>query len=218
VSTIANGGVLIRPTLLAQEDSVTEHGPRLMQPATSDVMRKLMRLVVTEGYGKAADVPGYFVGGKTGTAEKTGAHGYKKHANVSAFISVFPMQAPRYAVYMMLDEPHGNKSTGWYSTAGQVSAPAAGRVIGRIGPMLGLFPATADAAAIQASLAIPLQPGHGYGMPARHEVPTAAARPDAGRPQPAAGSAPVPASHDPRHEATLPTPAGNTPSPHLAAR
>ena len=92
-----------------------------MQAATSDVMRKLMRLVVTEGYGKAADVPGYFVGGKTGTAEKTGAHGYKKHANVSAFISVFPMQAPRYAVYMMLDEPHGNKSTGWYSTAGQVS-------------------------------------------------------------------------------------------------
>ena len=218
VATIANGGVLIRPTLLGQDDSVTEHGPRLMQAATSDVMRKLMRLVVTEGYGKPADVPGYFVGGKTGTAEKTGAHGYKKHANVSAFISVFPMQAPRYAVYMMLDEPHGNKSTGWYSTAGQVSAPAAGRVIARIGPMLGLFPATADAPTIQASLAIPLQPGHGYGMPGRREIPTAATHPGAGRPQPAAGSAPVPASHDLRHEASLPIPAGNIPSPDLAAR
>src|SRR5205823_5788864 len=89
VSAIANGGILVRPTLLMQDDTVTEHGSRLMQQHTSDIMRRLMRLVVTDGYGKAADVAGYFVGGKTGTAEKTGAHGYKKHANVSAFISVF---------------------------------------------------------------------------------------------------------------------------------
>jgi len=118
--------------------------------------------VVTAGYGKKAEVPGYFVGGKTGTAEKTGAHGYKKHANVSAFVSAFPMYAPRYAVYVMLDEPHGDKRTGYYSTAGQVSAPAAGRIIARIGPMLGLFPRTKDAAAVEASLDIPLQPRRGY--------------------------------------------------------
>ena len=203
VSAIANGGILVRPTLLMQDDSVTEHGARLMQQHTSDIMRRLMRLVVTDGYGKAADVAGYFVGGKTGTAEKTGAHGYKKHANVSAFISVFPMNAPRYAVYMMLDEPHGNKSTGWYSTAGQVSAPAAGRVIARIGPMLGLFPATPqEAPRIQASLAIPLQPPRGWGSidtpdkppravtsdksrappPARHDAPVATVRPGSGAP------------------------------------
>ena len=132
-----------------------------MKQSTSDTMRRLMRLVVTDGYGKPADVPGYFVGGKTGTAEKTTSGGYKKHANVSAFMSVFPMSAPRYAVYFMLDEPKGNASTGVYSTAGAVSAPGAGRVIARIGPMLGLMPETVTAAATQASLAMPLQPGRG---------------------------------------------------------
>ena len=62
-----------------------------MQQSTSDTIRKLMRLVVTDGYGPFAEVPGYFVGGKTGTAEKTNGHGYRKHANVSAFMSAFPM-------------------------------------------------------------------------------------------------------------------------------
>jgi len=118
--------------------------------------------VVTNGYGKPADIPGYFVGGKTGTAEKTGAHGYKKHTNISAFMSVFPMNAPRYAVYFMLDEPHGNASTGGFSTAGAVSAPAAGRVIAKIAPMLGLLPDTQNIAAIDQQLAIPLQPPRGY--------------------------------------------------------
>jgi len=125
----------------------------------------MMRLVVTDGYGKPADIEGYFVGGKTGTAEKVGAHGYKKHANVSAFMSVFPMNAPRYAVYFMLDEPVGNKETGGYATAGAVSAPGAGRVIARIAPMLGLFPQLQDEAAIQATLAIPMEPGRGSGEP-----------------------------------------------------
>jgi hypothetical protein len=78
-------------------------------------------------------------------------------------MSVFPMNAPRYAVYFMLDEPKGNKETGGYSTAGQVSAPGAGRVIARIAPMLGLFPDTQDASAVQASLAIPMEPARGSG-------------------------------------------------------
>ena len=165
-AAIANGGVLVRPTIVAQEGPrADEDSVRVMKESTSDIMRKLMRLVVTDGYGKPADVPGYFVGGKTGTAEKTSGHGYKKHANVSAFMSVFPMNAPRYAVYFMLDEPHGNASTGGYSTAGAVSAPAAGRVIARIGPMLGMVPQTAQMAAIQATLAIALQPGHPAGRP-----------------------------------------------------
>ena len=132
-----------------------------MQKSTSDLMRRLMRLVVTNGFGKKAEVPGYFPGGKTGTAEKNKGHGYEKHANVSAFMSVFPMQAPRYAVYMMLDEPHGNASTGGYSTAGQVAAPAAGKVIARVGPIMGLMPDIKDAPAIEQALAIPLQPAHG---------------------------------------------------------
>ena len=149
-----------------------------MQPATSDTMRKLMRLVVTDGYGKQAEVAGYYPGGKTGTAEKVGKHGYKRgfkeNFNVAAFTSVFPMNAPRYAVYMMVDEPHGNKSTYGYSTAGWVAAPAAGRVIARIAPMLGMLPDIQDAPAINQALYIPLQPGRPAG-PARG--PLTVARP-----------------------------------------
>jgi cell division protein FtsI (penicillin-binding protein 3) len=165
-AALANGGIVLTPTMLAHDASdPPPEGRRIMNPSTSNMIRKMMRLVVTDGYGKPANIEGYFVGGKTGTAEKVGAHGYKKHANVSAFMSVFPMNAPRYAVYFMLDEPKGNKETGGYSTAGAVSAPGAGRVIARIAPMLGLFPQIADEASIQAGLAIPMQPARGSGEP-----------------------------------------------------
>lgn len=167
-AAVANGGILVQPTLLAKPPDAPETGVRVMQQSTSDIMRKLMRLVVTDGFGKAAEVAGYYPGGKTGTAEKVQAHGgYRKHANVSAFMSVFPMNAPRFAVYIMLDDPKGNKSTYGYSTAGWVSAPAAGKVISRIGPILGLLPDTADAAAINQSLYIPLQPARPPGASAR---------------------------------------------------
>jgi len=166
-AAIANGGVLLRPTILALPSGDRPDGVRVMQQPTSDLMRRLMRLVVTDGFGKSAEVPGYYPGGKTGTAEKASIHGYRKHANVAAFMSVFPMNAPRYAVYMMLDEPHGNKSTYGYATAGWVAAPAAGHVISRIGPMLGLMPDIQDAPAINQALAIPLQPGRPPGVTAK---------------------------------------------------
>ncbi|HVY15854.1 MAG TPA: penicillin-binding protein 2 [Rhodopila sp.] len=158
-AAVANGGILLRPTILALNPGDQPEGRRVMQESTSMIMRKLMRLVVTDGFGKAAEVAGYYPGGKTGTAEKVRAHGgYRKHTNVSAFMSVFPMNNPRYAVYMMLDEPHGTKATYGFSTAGWVAAPAAGKVIARIGPMLGLLPDTVDAKEINASLYIPLEP------------------------------------------------------------
>ena len=211
-ATIANGGVLRHPTLLAEDPGTPrQEGTRIMQQASSDIVRRLMRLVVTDGYGKSAEVPGYFVGGKTGTAEKILGHGYAKHENVSAFMSVFPMQAPRYAVYVMLDNPKANASTHGYATAGWVSAPAAGRVIARIGPMLGLLPELDNAAAIQASLAIPMQPGRPPGAgtvpkpaPARPQPPVASIRPQETQPVPATT---MPASGSPardlRHEAAL---------------
>ena len=225
-AAIANGGIVLRPTLLALppgENAAT--GTQVMQKSTSDIMRKLMRLVVTDGYGKTAEVPGYFPGGKTGTAEKVGTHVYKKHANVAAFTSVFPMNAPRYAVYMMLDEPHGNKSTYGYSTAGWVAAPAAGRVIARIAPMLGMLPDLQNAAAIQASLSIPLQPGRPSGAMARGpgtaktqganpqtvsnpaEPKTAVPKPGLAVPAtalPPAGLPARPLSRDSHHQAALP--------------
>jgi cell division protein FtsI (penicillin-binding protein 3) len=160
-AAVANGGVYMRPTILAHDDDAAPRtGLRVMQQSTSDTVRKLMRLVVTDGFGQPAEVPGYYVGGKTGTAQKTaGGRGYKADARVSAFMGVFPMNAPRYAVYMMLDEPKANASTHGYATAGWVSAPAAGRVIARAAPMLGLLPDLENAATVAQALAIPLQPG-----------------------------------------------------------
>jgi cell division protein FtsI (penicillin-binding protein 3) len=167
-AAIANGGLLVRPTILAHEPGDLVEQVRVMQTSTSDIMRRLMRLVVTDGFGKSAEVPGYYPGGKTGTAEKVQAHGgYKKHANVAAFMSVFPMNAPRYAVYMMLDEPHATKATYGYATAGWVIAPAAGKVIADIAPMLGMLPDLVDMPAINQALAIPLQPGRPPGATAR---------------------------------------------------
>lgn len=166
-AAIANGGTVYRPTIVALEAGAKPEGERVMQQSTSDLMRRLMRLIVTDGFGKSAEVAGYYPGGKTGTAEKVGKAGYKKHANVAAFMSVFPMNAPRYAVYMMLDEPKGNKQTYGYATAGWVAAPAAGKVIARIGPMLGMLPDIANMAQINQALAIPLQPGRPANAPPR---------------------------------------------------
>lgn len=139
ISAIANDGVMRHPTLLKTD--MPEEGVRLIKERTTDKVRRLMRLVVTNGSGKNANVPGYLVGGKTGTAEKLGGgKGYKKDARLSSFIGVFPIHKPRYAVLVMIDEPKGTKATGGYATGGAVAAPAAGRVITRIAPMLGVQP------------------------------------------------------------------------------
>jgi cell division protein FtsI (penicillin-binding protein 3) len=206
-SAVANGGVYMRPTVLAVDPSAPRQGRRVMQQSTSDTMRRLMRLVVTDGFGKSAEVPGYFVGGKTGTAEKIAGHGYNKNSRVSAFMGVFPMNAPRYAVYMMLDEPHATKATYGYATAGWVVAPAAGKVIARIGPMLGLLPEVENAAVINAQLAQPLEPGRPAGArpaagPARPAPPVAAApRPSVPATAPPAAPPGAPSPHDLRREA-----------------
>jgi len=225
-AAIAHGGVLVRPTILAREpDAAPPQGERVMSQQTSDIMRRLMRLIVSDGFGKSAEVPGYFIGGKTGTAEKSGRGGYKKKANVQAFMSVFPMNAPRYAVYFMLDEAKATASTFGYATAGWVAAPGAGRVVARIGPMLGLLPETDTAAATALSLAIPLQPARPPGAapavaPAaptgapRGNVPKGApprASPAAPSPAPSLAPsptpAPAPAPRDPRQEAQVRAPA-----------
>jgi cell division protein FtsI (penicillin-binding protein 3) len=120
-------------------------------------MRKLFRLVVEQGTGKMADVPGYVVGGKTGTAEKAGRGGYREKALISSFVAAFPMNSPQFVVLVMLDEPKGTKSTHGFATAGWTAAPAAGRIIGRIGPLVGMVPQ--DEAPIDRALAVDLHPG-----------------------------------------------------------
>ncbi|MFT8665561.1 peptidoglycan D,D-transpeptidase FtsI family protein [Acetobacter orientalis] len=134
-------------------------GPRVLSEKNSSLLRRLLRLDVTSGTGKTAESPGYFVGGKTGTAEKIGPHGgYLKHVNISAFTGIFPMNTPRYAVYVMLDSPKPTPQTHGWTTAGWNAAPTVSKVISRIGPMLQIFPDTAHAEQIDASMALPMHP------------------------------------------------------------
>ena len=138
VAALVNGGEYRPPSLLLHDDPVL--GDRIIKKRTSEQMRQLMRMVVTEGTGKFADVPGYFVGGKTGTAEKAANGGYKKKAVLSSFISAFPIEDPRYCVLIMVDEPQGTKESHGFITAGWTAAPAVARVIGQIAPMANLLP------------------------------------------------------------------------------
>lgn len=139
-AALTNGGIWRPSTLLRRDADDIPSGRRVISPETSARIRQLMRLVATNGTARKANVPGFRIGGKTGTAEKPFQGGYKRNALVSTFAGVFPMDAPRYVVVAMLDEPHGTAETGGYATAGQVAAPAVGRIINRIGPLLGVIP------------------------------------------------------------------------------
>jgi cell division protein FtsI (penicillin-binding protein 3) len=161
ISAIANGGVLRPATLIERPDGEVPQGTRVISEETSDTMRRLMRLVVTGGTAKQfGNVPGYLVGGKTGTAEKIMLNGAyaKKHANLSSFVGVFPMSDPKYAVFATIDEPHGNKQSAGFETGGWVAAPAVARVISSMGPLLGIPPVDADSPIIQAKMEIEVNP------------------------------------------------------------
>ena len=136
-ATLVNGGIQRPPTLLRKSGEAG--GTRVMARETSDAMRALMRMVVEDGTGRKAEAEGYLVGGKTGTAEKAVAGGYKKNALITTFVGAFPMDAPRYAVLVMLDEPHGTKATHGYAGAGWNAAPVVGRIVSQIAPMLGVM-------------------------------------------------------------------------------
>jgi cell division protein FtsI (penicillin-binding protein 3) len=111
-----------------------------------------MRLVVAKGTGGNAAALGYVVGGKTGTADKPGRGGYRGGGLIASFVAAFPMQAPRYVVLVVVDEPRGNKTTG-----GWVAAPVVRRVIERAAPLLGVLPVDEEAPAIQQALDIQIK-------------------------------------------------------------
>lgn len=154
-STI-NGGVLHPPTLLPRPAEAEIPGERVISERTSATMRKLFRLVVTQGTAKAAAAPGYVVGGKTGTADKQKGRGYARNARLSSFLGAFPMHNPQYIVYLLLDEPKPTAKTYGYATGGWVAAPAVGRVIRQIGPLLGVPPV--DESAPEIRTAVELNP------------------------------------------------------------
>ncbi len=157
-AAMVNGGLLHSPTLIKRSPSDPVLGKRVISRDTSDSMRRLMRLVVENenGTGGNAAAPGYVVGGKTGTAEKQVDGRYKTKALVSSFVGVFPSQAPRYVVVVMLDEPKGIKESYGYATAGWTAAPVVSRVISQAAPLLGVAPVDEDAPEIQRALALSL--------------------------------------------------------------
>ena len=138
-AAIVNGGFKVSPTFVRQDGDMKAR-KRVMSAQTSQSMRDLMRLVVAEGTGRRADVVGYPVLGKTGTAEKAVNGGYSRKALLTSFLSAFPADNPRYAMLVMLDEPQGTKATYNFATAGWNAAPLTGRIVRRIAPMLGLKP------------------------------------------------------------------------------
>lgn len=140
VSALINGGIMQPPTLIKQTESSLPRGERVLDAKTSEAMRGLMRLVVRGGTGKNADVKGYLVGGKTGTAEKQVGGGYDKKALISSFVGAFPMTNPRYVVLAVVDEPKGIKETFGYATGGWVAAPVVKGVVERMGPLYGMVP------------------------------------------------------------------------------
>lgn len=139
-ATLVNGGLYRDPTLVKRRAGDVPPGRRVFTSATSDTMRALLRMVVTDGTGRKANAAGYRVGGKTGTAEKIENGRYVRGANVSTFAAAFPMDAPRYVVVAMVDDPRGSKATFGFKTAGMVVAPAMTRIVERIGPILGVQP------------------------------------------------------------------------------
>ena len=160
VAAMVNGGRLNPATLLRKDaaniEGVTlassskvdvQSSSQVISEETSEVMRNLLHLVVEYGTGKNAKVDGYLIGGKTGTAikpyeKKDGVRkrGYNKKAVISSFISVFPIDEPKYLVFAMLDEPKGIKETFNLISGGMVAAPMVGDIIRRVGPLMGVEP------------------------------------------------------------------------------
>jgi cell division protein FtsI (penicillin-binding protein 3) len=141
VGALMNGGIMIPPTFLKRsEQEAQKLGVRVIKPETSALMRYLMRLNVEKGSGRKADIPGYYVGAKTGTAEKVVNGRYSKTKVLNTFMAVLPADKPRYLLTVMLDEPQAIPETHGFATSGWNAAPTTAKIIARIAPLLGLEP------------------------------------------------------------------------------
>jgi cell division protein FtsI (penicillin-binding protein 3) len=141
ISALMNGGHLIPPTFLKRSESeALALATQVIKPETSEKMRYLMRLNVEKGTATKADVKGYYVGGKTGTADKVVGGRYSKTKVLTSFTAVLPADQPRYLLLIMLDEPQATPDTHGFTTSGWNAVPVGGAVIARIAPQLGLEP------------------------------------------------------------------------------
>ena len=139
-AALLNGGLLMPPTFIKRDVAeALAVATRVVSDETSDAMRYLFRLNVEKGSGRKAEVDGYLVGGKTGTAEKVVNGHYSSDKRFNSFLAAFPMDDPQYVVLVVLDEPKpeaGKK----YATAGWNAAPSVANIVRRIAPMLGVKP------------------------------------------------------------------------------
>jgi cell division protein FtsI (penicillin-binding protein 3) len=141
IDALVNGGYLIPPTFLKRtEQEAMAVARRVIKPETSEKMRFLMRLNAEVGTARKADVKGYYIGGKTGTAEKVINGRYAKKRVLTAFTAILPADNPRYQLLVMLDEPQSLKETHGFITSGWNAVPTGGSVIARIAPLLGIEP------------------------------------------------------------------------------
>ena len=132
-TVFANQGARVAPTLIARARDADIERHDVFTPEVTRQLLVYMRAAVTDGTGRAADVPGLAVAGKTGTAEMFSAGaGYDESRNFSSFAGVFPANDPRYVVVVALD------GAGEGDVGGQVAAPVVARTLRRIAPMLGL--------------------------------------------------------------------------------
>ncbi len=139
-AAMVNGGIWRPATLIKLEAGHAPAGRRVFRASTSARMRQLLRMIVADGTGRKADAAGFRVGGKTGSAEKPGSGGYRRSSLVATFAAAFPMDRPRYVIIAMLDEPQGTVATSGQRTAAWNAAPIVGKVVPRIGPLLGVMP------------------------------------------------------------------------------
>lgn len=140
-AALVNGGYLVPPTFkMRTAEEARKLSTQVLKPETSEQMRELFRANVVRGTAKKADVAGFSVGGKTGTAEKVVNGRYDKDKNMTDFIAAFPTDNPQYVLLIMLDEPKKVAETGGAATAGANAAPTAGRIIARAAPLLDVKP------------------------------------------------------------------------------
>ncbi len=138
-AALANGGYAIKPTLLRQDAPRKE--ARLMSPQAARAGVDMLRKVVSEGTASMGEVPGYGVGGKTGTADKPKpSGGYYEDKVIATFASIFPSHDPQYVLVVTLDEPTDTTGEKPRRTAGWTAVPVAAELIKRIAPLLNVAP------------------------------------------------------------------------------
>ena len=141
IAATLNGGRLIPPTFLKRDQADADKlAKQVLKPETSRAIRYLMRLNAEKGTATKANVNGYYIGGKTGTAEKVVGGHYSKHKLLTDFMAVLPADKPKYLMMIMLDEPQASPETHGFATAGWNAAPTAAKVIARIAPLLDIEP------------------------------------------------------------------------------